>query len=72
MFEIVDDGCMDEGRRRTPDHGYPISSLMSLDSSGELIKHTLTEIINQRTNGPVKAHLTSWPTISTTRGPVVM
>ena len=34
--------------RRTPDHSHPISSPCEPNGSGEL---------NQRTNGPVNAHL---------------
>ena len=40
---------MDDGR--TPEHGYTISSPCEPEGSGEL---------NQRTNGPVNAHLISW------------
>ena len=42
-----DDGRTDDGR--TPDHGHPISSPCEPNGSGELK--------NQRTNGPVNAHL---------------
>ena len=52
MFEIVyddDDGRTTDGRRLD---GYPISSPCEPNGSGEL---------NQRTNGPVNAHLISWP-----------
>ena len=53
MFEIVydddDDGQTMDGRRLD---GYTISSPCEPNGSGEL---------NQRTNGPVNAHLISWP-----------
>ena len=41
---------VDDDAGRTPDHGHPISSPCEPYSSGEL---------NQRTNGPVNAHLRS-------------
>ena len=48
------DGRTTDGRwtdGRTTEHGYTISSPCEPDGSGELIKS------NQRTNGPVNAHL---------------
>ena len=56
------------GRRRTPDHGHPISSPCEPNGSGELkirIDNSegfldvfqSTRCLNQRTNGPVNAHL---------------
>ena len=62
MFEFVYDGRTD-GRRLD---GYTISSPCEPYGSGEL---TMGEIWgqnrnnNQRTNGPVNAHLISWPTL---------
>ena len=44
----------DDGR--TPDHWYTISSPMSLR-----LRWAKNESKNQRTNGPVNAHLISWP-----------
>ena len=55
------DGRTDDGRTdddgRTPEHGNTISSPCEPNGSGELK--------NQRTNGPVNAHLVSGPSIST-------
>ena len=44
--------------------GYTISSPCEPNRSGELIKAHMKILIkhrNQRTNGPVNAHLISWP-----------
>ena len=54
MFEIVYDGRTTDGRRLD---GYTISSPCELNGSVELISVVRVTCQNQRTNGPVDAHL---------------
>ena len=62
------DGHRTDGRRLD---GYTISSLCEPNGSGSLCEPNGSGELNQRTKGPVNAHLISGPTIST-RGPMVL